>query len=953
MMNRAVRFLSSISLLFCCDLLADESRSQYQELLSLETTGADAFVKKHPDWNGKGVVIAILDSGVDMSVPGLTRTPDGEIKVIEARDFTGQGVVKLEKPEKAAEGDEEIWKTRDGVVRGVAGLNPAPEVDSLLLGFVTEEAMKNSDVSDINDDGRTDGAFALLVGKTAEGLVFWVDGDGDGHLDDEKALHDYGERQEFFTFGTRLDDGSRPPMAFAAHLDPEKSEVELHFADGSHGTHVAGIAAGYRLFDKDSYNGIAPGAKVLSLKIGDNTLSGGCTRSRSMLDALEFAAKWSKDKDVPVVANMSYGIGSENEGSSDIEDQVDRLLATYPNLAVAISAGNAGPGLSTVGTPAGAKFAFTSGALLTRRNGAALYSMKLAEDVVFWFSSCGGELPKPDGLTPGAAASSVPPWEWGAVMKGTSMASPQAAGCLALLASAARQKGLFFHGALLAAALRNSGKPLPGWSLPEQGAGVVNVPRAFELLGKLSALPFSKTVAGFVVEAPSPYLPEAKGPALFLRTGSWLPKGDLEIDVRPVFFTESKAQDRERFFEDFDLFAEPDWLELASSSVFLKKDEGGLFKLRLLADRLKTPGLYSGRIFAVPRGQGRRPELRVFELWATVLVPELPGLGGKGLDLDLGPVKVAPGRLVRRFVRVPEGAGAMTARIEPLSGENAMGRLRLFDPAGHEAGWGDSVAELKAKRTGGLRVDDDEILPGTWEIDVEGMPDGRGDGVFRLTVAISGLSAKLPDSFQFDFGEKPRAEFKLRARLDDTFEGRADGEVSGYHRSSRQKVSQDSFEQQFTVDASVEGVEFVLSMSAKDYGRFTDVAINIKNAAGEVVEKDGFVARKARISMSGATAGQYTLQVIGAFADRPADWDLKIVEKVTLRQRPKLDLFCEGASFFTVYPFSSRDCEVELRQPPLALPAGFSYWGTLRFVEDRTNELILRKDFSFTINQGD
>ena len=63
--------------------------------MPLAATGVDRFLKAHTDYDGRGVLIGILDTGVDPSVPGLGITSAGLPKVLDVRDFSGEGSVAL------------------------------------------------------------------------------------------------------------------------------------------------------------------------------------------------------------------------------------------------------------------------------------------------------------------------------------------------------------------------------------------------------------------------------------------------------------------------------------------------------------------------------------------------------------------------------------------------------------------------------------------------------------------------------------------------------------------------------------------------------------------------------------------------------------------------------------------------------------------------------------------
>ncbi|PHT87253.1 hypothetical protein T459_09359 [Capsicum annuum] len=73
---------------------------------------ADRFIEAHPEYDGRGVIIAIFDSGVDPAAAGLRVTSDGKPKVIDVLDCTGSGDVDTSTVVKADE---------DGRIPGASG----------------------------------------------------------------------------------------------------------------------------------------------------------------------------------------------------------------------------------------------------------------------------------------------------------------------------------------------------------------------------------------------------------------------------------------------------------------------------------------------------------------------------------------------------------------------------------------------------------------------------------------------------------------------------------------------------------------------------------------------------------------------------------------------------------------------------------------------------------------
>ncbi len=97
MMNRGLLTGLAVALLVVALLGVVPSGNAQTEWtqLSLSTCKVDEFLASQTNSDGRGVVIAVLDTGVDPSIPGLTKTPDGGVKVIDLQDFTGQGDIEL------------------------------------------------------------------------------------------------------------------------------------------------------------------------------------------------------------------------------------------------------------------------------------------------------------------------------------------------------------------------------------------------------------------------------------------------------------------------------------------------------------------------------------------------------------------------------------------------------------------------------------------------------------------------------------------------------------------------------------------------------------------------------------------------------------------------------------------------------------------------------------------
>ncbi|MBW8773430.1 MAG: S8 family serine peptidase, partial [Gemmatimonadetes bacterium] len=330
-------------------------------------------------------------------------TTTGEPKILDARDFSGEGAIRLTPVTPQGDAVTVGGKSLTGFGRllGVNATGP------WYAGVLREIPLGEAPASDVNWNNTVGDTLPILVTRASDGWVLFADLDGDGSLRNEKPVHDYLVARETFGWAPP---GHRPAMGFAANFSEQGGapRLDLFFDNSAHGTHTAGIAAAHGIGGIDGFDGVAPGAQLLALKIA-NDAQGGISTTGSMIAALDYAIRTAGERHLPLVVNMSFGVGNEEEGAARIDQLFDSVLALHPDVLFAISAGNDGPGVSTIGFPGSAERVLSVGATFPRN----FLSREPGPDVIAYFSSRGGEVARPDLIVPGVAFSTVPRWNQG------------------------------------------------------------------------------------------------------------------------------------------------------------------------------------------------------------------------------------------------------------------------------------------------------------------------------------------------------------------------------------------------------------------------------------------------------------------------------------------------------------------------------------------------------------
>lgn len=860
------------SLMLSCGLYAQDTT---QTFIPLNPTGVSQFLNAHPEYDGRGTVIFVFDTGVDPGVEGLKSTPSGDTKIIDVRDFSGQGDIQLFEAEK----DGGQLQAHGLSIKGIDALGQKPADGKYYIGSFNENRLRNSTsaVRDLNGNNKTDDDFIVAVFRVQSGTQsYWVayfDTDCNGSLNGEKPLRNY--RENFDTFQVQ-NPSKNPYFTFAVNILPEYRKISLYFDDGAHGTHCAGIAAGYRIGKIVSFNGVAPGAKVIAVKISDNTLNG-ITLTGSMRRAYLFADSLSRVMKEPCIINMSFGIGSVIEGQSEMEKFLDSLMAHNPYLYVCTSNGNNGPGISSSGLPASTNSVLSSGAVLTREAGRDLYGTSLDRDIILHFSARGAETAKPDVCSPGACVSTVPNWSLSDRMWGTSMASPYTAGVLSLLLGAWTQErpGEKLPAQLLYKIIRQSAVTMNGYNDLDQGAGYINAVNAYQSLKSYQKQPVSPQE--YTVIAETPNFPGHRAPNLFIRDGSYL----SETDQFRIFVSADNPAPSAKH-RVLNLSSNADWLTPVQKKLFFRTSQGAYISLKPDMKKISGPGLYTARITAFEEGQKQLP---AFETLASVVIP-YEFTSKENYRLDFKNEKLAPGMHKRYFIKVPPAAGGLTISLSSDGKNYSESIFRVFDPDGEKIFTSDLLS------TSGQKAIESKTLygpkPGVYEVVVHGNYLARNVSAYELSIQANMLNILTGRNYGDEsISKMHKSGFITIANYSGRLiPGIVKASVTGYRSVRRYDLSaQGSKSIRFVLRKGEEKRVFHLKFEKEDYNKFTDFSMLILNGQGDALEKEAMEYEEGEISISNSSpesdSTEYTLLLTPAFAGYGASASLELTESTS------------------------------------------------------------------------
>lgn len=872
-------------------------------LLSHHSTAVDRHRELAPRADGRGVLIAILDSGIDPSVRGLDSTSDNQRKIIDLRDFSGEGEILLH---PATVRGDTIWVGERRLLGASHVLSAAP--GAVWGGIVPEARYGSGPAADLNDNARATDTMVVVVAGTPGAWRLFADAALDRTLANDTPIRDYREAGEWFGWSAL----GPPPLGVAVNFTDRGSEprLTLVFDNSGHGTHVAGIAAGRGLHGVDGFDGVAPGAQLLGYKIVNNA-EGGITSTGSVMRAVEAAIAEAQRRAMPLVINLSFGIGSARASTPMLDALVDSVLRQHPSVVMTVAAANDGPGFSTLGVPASAEEVLSVGATQP------LVFLGMAPDPsrldpVAGFSSRGGVQAGPDLVAPGVAWSAVPRFDAGNEEKfGTSMAAPHVAGLAARLLSDLVSERRTWTRELLHRALFRTSRELPDNTALDQGHGVPDVVAAWRWLQG-----HRRVIQVRAEDGDNP------GNSAVWRDE---PGGDGTIRLR-VRRTDANEAFRIR------VRSSAPWLRVEGPPLRSVPPSGVSLYLAVDSAVAAKPGLHTGVVRIDDANDASSGPLAVVPV--TLRVP----LNGAVRASFAATIQAGA---VERIAFAADTGRGILVRAAAVNDDGAA-LMSLHGPGG----WPHRTVQAGASSSPAIaRIDPDELVGGGWELVIQAPPTRgvavRGEIVrspFRVDAHWAGDSLRLTATSLVDV---PRTA-RLRAHA---LGGRAVLRIGGTNA-----VATDTG---LVVPSWAREAEIAVTLPDSEWARLTDFGVSVRDHEGRIVTAVPLNHARGRMrlvipeSMRGDTLRLRLSPA--AVLDRPATAWMATVSVDFLLEEP-VALVPELRAGAVVAPGAAVTRSIPVARWPVMVPPPLARIVRVTAIDDHDDEWT--REFALPLGQG-
>uniref|UniRef100_A0A914Z429 Uncharacterized protein n=1 Tax=Panagrolaimus superbus TaxID=310955 RepID=A0A914Z429_9BILA len=208
------------------------------------------FLTKYPEFDGRGIKIAVIDGAVDLSLEGLQKTSDGRPKIIDCFDFSGAGDV-----------DTSVIKEMDAenYLIGLSGRklkiptkwkNPSKKWHLGLKSLYKPLTKLNEKLPKFD-------CIVWFNGTKWVACINTLKGD----LENAKVLGNFRDENEYdiLTF-------SHLELSYCITIDDGGNLLQIFTSYCEHSSYVTQVAAAY-FSDNSDQNGLAPGAQIVSMNV--------------------------------------------------------------------------------------------------------------------------------------------------------------------------------------------------------------------------------------------------------------------------------------------------------------------------------------------------------------------------------------------------------------------------------------------------------------------------------------------------------------------------------------------------------------------------------------------------------------------------------------------------------------------------------------------------------------